>query len=335
MNLLELSQEKGLDPRRVSSTKGGEYSSSCPGCGSGEDRFRIWPYVKNKNCTGRYWCRVCEVSGDSIQFCIDYMGSTYLEAIACVGGTKSCKERFPVRNNVLIHDELRPPSTAWQNRAEQILSITQRALMIDWIAPGVLAWLSRRGISLDAVQQFRLGYCSSSVRDDCYRWGIEEKEERQHVFLPKGLVIPTFSPAGQCTRIKIRLDSNKIPNWRYHKIPESMNGYSIFGDVKQNTMIIVESELDAIALASSSARVFAASAGSNLAKPDAYTHFLSSQVPNLWICHDNDEAGLKMLEKWQRLYPHAIARPVPYGKDPGEAVQQGLNLKEWLESFKI
>ncbi len=39
-----------------------------------------------------------------------------------------------------------------------------------------------------------------------------------------------------------------------------------------------------------------------------------------------------MLEKWERLYPHAIAHPTARGKDIGEFVQLGGDLREWLLS---
>ena len=43
MTLLELAQNLGLDLKKTSHTKGGEYHSACPGCGEGVDRFVIWP----------------------------------------------------------------------------------------------------------------------------------------------------------------------------------------------------------------------------------------------------------------------------------------------------
>jgi hypothetical protein len=40
--LLGLVHQMGINPKRVSSTKGGEYKSPCPSCG-GKDRFTIQP----------------------------------------------------------------------------------------------------------------------------------------------------------------------------------------------------------------------------------------------------------------------------------------------------
>jgi len=43
-NVLDIAMEKGLAPKKVAQTNGGEYASPCPGC-NGSDRFRIWPWI--------------------------------------------------------------------------------------------------------------------------------------------------------------------------------------------------------------------------------------------------------------------------------------------------
>ena len=71
--LIELIQSAGINAKKTSSTKGGEFHSACPDCG-GRDRFTIWPEI------GRYWCRQCKKSGNAIQFCRDFMGMSFQEA---------------------------------------------------------------------------------------------------------------------------------------------------------------------------------------------------------------------------------------------------------------
>lgn len=78
--LLELVQEMGLEAKRVASTGGGEYHSPCPLYG-GKDRFFIQPNYQMKNCVGRYACRQCDISGDTIQFCRDILGLDWGQAI--------------------------------------------------------------------------------------------------------------------------------------------------------------------------------------------------------------------------------------------------------------
>lgn len=90
MNLITLAQQQGLNPKWVAGTYGGEYVAFCPECG-GKDRFRIWPNQKMNNCIGSYWCRKCNISGDSIQFCVKYHCRSFKEAIQCVGASMSIK----------------------------------------------------------------------------------------------------------------------------------------------------------------------------------------------------------------------------------------------------
>lgn len=66
MDLIDLALEKGLEPKRTSSHGGGKYHSACPNRKDGKDRFAIWPNEQSKNCTGRYWCRVCDAKGDAV-----------------------------------------------------------------------------------------------------------------------------------------------------------------------------------------------------------------------------------------------------------------------------
>ena len=37
-----------------------------------------------------------------------------------------------------------------------------------------------------------------------------------------------------------------------------------------------------------------------------------------------------MLEKWKKFYPHAFGYPTPIGKDIGEAIEKGLDIRNWI-----
>ena len=89
MNVLELVGIAGISPKKVASTKGGEYHSACPACG-GNDRFHVWPEQHGGN--GSYWCRRCSKSGDNIQFLIDFEG---LKGYSARQITEMQKNRWP------------------------------------------------------------------------------------------------------------------------------------------------------------------------------------------------------------------------------------------------
>ena len=75
MNVLSLVEQKGLEPRKVSTAKGGEYACACPfpDCGGdrGSDRFHVWP---EQGESGKYWCRRCDRHGDAINLLMELDG---------------------------------------------------------------------------------------------------------------------------------------------------------------------------------------------------------------------------------------------------------------------
>ena len=110
-----------------------------------------------------------------------------------------------------------------------------------------------------------------------------------------------------------------------------MNGLSLIGSTQHKIMVVVESELDAYALHHAAHDVACVVAvGSNIKNPDYVTDYHAKKAASLLICHDNDDAGKSMLVKWKNLYKHAKSYSTPMGKDVGEAVQKGLDIRQWL-----
>jgi hypothetical protein len=68
--LLELAKQ---DTQLVQTARSGEHSGPCPFCG-GHDRFNVWP------SEGRFWCRQCGRSGDTIAYMVETGRMTRSEA---------------------------------------------------------------------------------------------------------------------------------------------------------------------------------------------------------------------------------------------------------------
>ncbi len=360
MSLLELAHSIGLSPKKVAYTHGGEYHSSCPRCG-GTDRFYIQPERQKKNCVGYYACRQCGIHGDTLQFCMDFFGLTFKEAATRIGVTlpelQACSNppQAPAGLAGVVLDahslSFRPASRNLLNENSSVQSITKPPhvwtekanAFVTWAHehlvqnPEALQLLTARGISMSTIVAYKLGYCPEDLTRSRTAWGlgtdVDNNLYERPLWLPKGIVIPALEPNGDVVRIKVRrtdwVTGDRMP--KYIAISGSMSGLNIIGDTNHRVMIIVESELDGYALHSAVGDVaFCIAVGSNVRPPDNVTDYCAQRASKLLVCYDNDDAGLKMLEKWQQRYAHATAYPTPMGKDIGDAVALGLDVRKWI-----
>jgi DNA primase len=338
MTILELALQTGIQPKWAAGTAGGEYHSACPICG-GTDRFYLQPYRQMSNCQGSYCCRQCGIYGDAIQFARQFLNYSFQEAVQAVNAIIPDKAYQPIFKSSHVFGPVvlqQPPST-WIARATEFVNQAHENLLHQ---EEVLTYLANRGLPLNAVLRYKLGWSNRDeflLRSD---WGLDEQinqdSKQRTLWIPEGLVIPFIESSGKVVRIKARRfgwkEEDKLP--KYIAISGSMNGMSIIGSSKQKIVAVVESELDAYAIDHELQNfVCTVAVGSNIKNPDNLTDRLAKNAKCLFICHDNDEAGKKMLIKWQKLYSHAKPYPTPIGKDIGEAIQQNFNIREWLQEF--
>ncbi len=331
MCLLNLIEEVGINPRWVASTNGGEYHSACPKCG-GKDRFFIQPTKQMKNCIGYYRCRKCDCSGDTIQFAIDFLRMDFKQAIERIGITLPKRSYFsnPIKKTFTPR-MVNTINSKWQEKANVFVEWAQKNI---WNKKNILKMLNKRGLPEAVVSKYKIGWCPQDLWRNKQDWEISfDKDTNSKLWLAQGIVIPSLEKNGKVQRIKIRRTSWK-PNdtiGKYIAISGSMNGLSIIGDTKKEVMIIVESELDAYAVHNAVGDfAFVIAVGSNIKNPDNVTDYFAQNKSTLLICYDNDSAGMIMLDKWKKLYSHAQGTPTPIGKDVGEAIQQGLDLRSWI-----
>jgi len=328
MHLLNLVNERGLTPKWVALTEGGEYHSPCPSCG-GTDRFIIQPNKQMKNCMGYYFCRQCGVKGDSIQFCLDYLDFTNFKEAADYAKANLPNlghNIFTKKNTPDFLAVLNKPSKIWDQQASKIVQEAHDCILLQ---NDILQNLNNRGLPIDVIKKNKIGWLPENKNFEGHEWGLEKEK----VWFPAGLLIPTIEQDGSIIRLKIRRKDwrmgDELP--KYIAISGSMKGFNIIGNKKNHVVIIVESELDAYALhhiVGNFAVIIAI--GGSIKNPDRVTGYLAQNKPFLLICHDNDDAGINMLHKWKDLYSHAQPCPTPIGKDIGEAIQQGFDIRDWI-----
>lgn len=327
---MELAQEVGLQPKWAASTEGGEYKSSCPQCG-GNDRFSIQPNKQMNNCLGRYYCRQCGAGGNSINFARKFLGMSFQDAVvrtnASIEGKKSFS--FMPKKRMVTPVSIISPSLLWKSKATSFARWAHQNIRSN---QEVLEWLRVRGLSKEAVQKYQIGWCPYDIWREKAAWGIESNNEKK-LWIPRGIVIPVFDKKGNVIRLKIRRDNYKDGDefGKYIVVSGSMNGLNIIGDTRHKIMLVTEAELDAYACDYAAGDIVCAIAvGNNIKTPDEATNYHANAKEHLLICHDNDEAGKSMLRKWQSLYGHAQPFPTPLGKDIGEAISLGLDVRGWI-----
>lgn len=95
--------ERDVPLKLAASTNGGEYAGPCPFCQEGEDRFRVWPQHPDHGGKGRFWCRVCDLSGDAGDF-LKYRDGlesdrAALEVLGALEGANNAAPSKPRRGN--------------------------------------------------------------------------------------------------------------------------------------------------------------------------------------------------------------------------------------------
>ncbi len=341
MNLLDIATKAGRAYKKAGTTHGGEYQGPCPTCG-GENRFHIWPHQGDH---GTYWCRSCDQAGDAIQYLMQIDGMTFKAAAATVGKDISGQDEYQAPRFVRPRGAgdgsgaftPRTTTTAadiWVEHATKFCDACHAHLLVS---PEHLSWLNARGLSIEAVKQYRLGWNAGHNGKDAYRvregWGLppslKDDGKPKKLWLPVGLTIPMFSADGVLQRLRIRRPDGEP---RYYLVPGSNTAPLIVG-AGARAYVIVESELDALLIHHHAGELVGAiSQGNSTAKPDEVAATLLAPALTILVALDSDAAGMQASVWWRKNFPQAERWPVPVGKDPGEAFQAGVSIKEWVKA---
>lgn len=350
MNIIDILEELGYRPGRVSATNGGEYASPCPYCQEGHDRFKSWPDKSNENGYkgGRFWCRRCENRGDAITLLCDLQGLTYKEACEKLrldpGERSKQAQPRPKRVPLVAKD----PSKKWIESATSFITYCHTQLLNE---DRFLATLTSRGLTLETILRFKLGFNPAKSFSHYVEWGLpaERKEngEPRRIWLPPGPVIPSFE-GGRLVKLKIRNANFEREQEEYNKVKSegkkpkytpskyvvvsgAKKSPSVYGDVSLNICVVLESELDAILLIQEVGDLcFCVALGGVTRLLDIATERLVSDVERLFFCPDYDGAGKESWDRWVDRFPDTERVLTEYGKDPTEAFGYGVNLREWL-----
>lgn len=360
--------------KKASGSKGGEYHSPCPMCG-GDDRFSVFPeqpggaLCQKHGLTGTWSCpRHCDKGGDVLSWLMEIEGLSFKDACAELGIEVDVKDRprgyRPVRvprhaeKDAFTPARYEPPSAVWREHATKLaLEAHERLLQ----TPSMLRYLARRGLPVEAVRAYHLGYIEAEGRQrDCIfraraSFGLPEKRGAEGkpvraLRIPRGITIPVWSPAGECLRIRIRRrdmdrDTNNPKDPKYLLVPQPGQPYSaplmlspVGVPPDLATWVVVEAEMDAMAVHHAcGSKIGVLSILTVRVKPDALAHAALARAARILVALDFDQdkadgsnPGADAWPWWEQTYSQARLWPVPDGKDPGEAFALGVDLAEWI-----
>lgn len=354
MNLLDLAMNRisGLKKKTAS-----EWAGPCPECG-GRDRFLVWVHK------AAWYCRGCEISGDAVEFLRRFEGKSCKEAHELAGvdcRSVDCKVRErcqgggkPVRRRERLQlpaepkrDGFQPaaasdPAAVWAERASALIEHAHAALLGH---AEQLQYLAGRGLDLDAVKRYRLGWLDQDNYRPRSAWGLDDvrKEDGtlKKLWLPRGIVIPFFAADGKPERIRIRRPQVRDGEPRYYWVPGSGDNVPVIGADRQ-AFVVVESDLDALLVHHLAGDlVGTVPLGTCSAKPKAGTMAALQQALAILVALDfeprlnektgrNENQGGKAAEWWGQTFEAAKRWPVPVGKDPGEFFESGGDLRAWV-----
>jgi len=316
---------------------GGRLVGLCPLHKEKTPSFTVYP---DKNT---FYCFGCGVGGDAAEFVMKVYGVEFLDALRKLGisNDQSGFAKSPMRVPRVKQDKNEKdddscavsghPGKLWIEKATKFADWCHAKLLEN---DDQLAWLGARGIDAAAIKKHRLGWNpgESDEKPQFFRhrhsWGLPDEikpnGKKKMLWLPRGIVIPLVKNE-KVLRLRIRADKP-----RYYVVPGSaMDIMVIRGD--HRCMVVVESELDAILLDTVAGDLAGYMAlGTALKKPDCMADYCLTHASYIILSLDYDDAGKKALNWWAEHYPRANVWPLPAGKDPGDAFQDGVDLREWI-----
>ena len=339
MNIVDLLQGDGFELKRVAATHGGEYCGRCPRC-YGHDRFRAWPQWSNSK-GGRYWCRGCGWSGDAIEYLITSRHMSFKEACDYLGFKVPTNFRRMSGHKMSTHkpksrwepNEMKTPSDQWQSMARKYL---EGAVNNLWAAAGHrwLGWLKEiRGLNEETIRTYKLGLQPINRWEEREDWGLEQvlKDNGQPkmLWLPEGLVIPYFID-DQIFQISFRRKKSAGGPRYFHLNGSHSHPMILYPE--RDIVIVVESALDGFLLGQEAGDLAGVVIlGSAQVQPDQELVTLLRRRRLILLALDADAAGARHHRWWLEQFPNSRRWPPVRAKDPGEMLQQGVDLRLWVE----
>ncbi len=262
-------------------------------------------------------CFSCGWHSYPVSFLTQEQGYSKVAALTILG------DRYTWVRKILRFETPLPPSLQWQEelaphlcRAAHVLDGQYRAQNITK-SKRALVWLDRRGITLDVMQEYKLGWQQDWVKLSFGSW------------LAEGLVIPVYKD-GALWSATVRTVSGRP---RYLRVKNGAKSVLFGLDQLQghDTLILTEAELDALTVRSIVPGVDVLAIRGVMNRLKGWEVYFMS-YKRVIICFDGDDAGQVAASILLEDNPRWENREPPEGKDIGDLVVEWpvSELRDWL-----
>lgn len=323
--------------------KGGKFWACCPFHNEKTPSFTV-----NED-DGFFYCFGCKESGDVISFVMKYESCDFSEAVKILA--KNANMEIPeFTGEKEIIDK--------KNKKDRVLSLLdklykhyQSNLYLEE-AKNAQQYIKKRNFSRHELDDFKIGYSLNwnDAIDFLSKEGFSFEEmleagvaqiKNNHYYdvMAQRLIFPIFNSFNECIGFSARI---LVPTEyaKYKNTAETIvfqKGKVVFGinlvkALKQkhglNSIIIVEGQIDVIAMHRAGFKNTVACMGTALTKENA--HELKKLTNHICLCFDGDEAGIKATKRSIDILKEEgfdiLIVALPTGKDPDEIIKENGSL---------
>jgi len=313
---------------------GAAYKALCPFHEEKTPSFMIQKGDSHYHCFG------CGAHGDAIAFLMGHLRLGFTEAV------ESLADKFGVAlEREESSGEHRGPSrTELKDALEKAARFYHFSLLYSEDGQQALHYLYKRGLDLDFIQQFQVGYApaqpgifqpvmkaqntSPDILEAAGLVSVGESGRRRDFFYDR-ITFPIRDAAGAVIGFSARKFKEETFGGKYINTPETplfKKSHVLFGlsycrrrIAKERKAIIVEGQIDALRLIHAGLNFTVAGQGTAFGEGHA-KELLALGVNHVLLALDGDEAGreaaVKIGDLFQKKGAEVSIVPLPDGKDP-------------------
>jgi DNA primase len=301
-------------------------------------------FVVQKGDT-HYHCYGCGAHGDAIAFLMSYLKMSFVEAV------ESLAERFQVTLEKTEESEERkgPSKTTLKHALDKACRFYQFALLKTEEGHAALKYLYQRGITLDFINHFQVGYAPKEphllqrvLREQGFDDAILEmtgllrvtQSGKKRDFFSERITFPICEASGSVIGFSARKFKEETFGGKYINSPETplfKKSQTLYGlshcrqrIAKERRVIVVEGQLDALQLIYAGFNFTVAGQGTAFGEGHVL-QLLNLGINHVFLALDGDQAGqeaaVKIGHLFQKKGVEVSVVPLPAGKDPDDLLK--------------